>query len=83
MVTSTTPRTGRRAVRRRARPTIDPTWSTVLAEVDASLRPAIVAYVETSQAAYRARMELTSAMIGTKWRWRSIDALVRPFLSAA
>lgn len=68
----------RRVVQRRARPTLDDAWSTVLADVDPALHCLIRQYAETMKAANKTRGDLTLAMTkaGSGIRWRDVDAIV-------
>jgi hypothetical protein len=83
VMTMATVNTRRRVVRRRAQPAYEACWATVLEDVDPVLHPAIRAYVETTRAAYEARIELTTVMTrsGGSTRWADVDRLVRPLLS--
>lgn len=77
-----TPRSGRRVVRR-ARPTIDRAWSTVLADFPPELHPAIRQYAEAMQAEFAARSALTTAKIPYHIEWYRIDQAVASLLVAA
>jgi hypothetical protein len=66
---------GRRVVRRRARPTFDKAWDIALAELPPEIRPAMRAYVEAKQAEFAARSALSTAMTGCGIRRYQVDRL--------
>ena len=70
-------KSGRRVVRRRARPALDHAIETALAEFDPALQPAIIAYADAKHAEYEARQALSTEMVKTSTRWRDVDPVVR------
>ena len=67
----------KRTVRRRARPTLDHAWSTVLADFDPVLHEPIRRYAETQAAAFAARTALSASLTQAGLRWRDVEAVAR------
>ena len=62
-------RTPRRVVRRRAGPAPDLAWETALSDIPPELQPVVREYIETTRAAYEARLSLSSGLTAHGLRW--------------
>jgi hypothetical protein len=77
MTTASVTAPRRRAVRRRARPSLDTAYDTALSELPPELRVALQIWVEARRAEWAARAALSTLMTRHNYRWREIDRIAR------
>jgi hypothetical protein len=68
---------GRRVVRRRARPALDGAYDSALSELAPELRVALVHWVQARSAEQAARSALSTAMTTNGMRWLEAEHIAR------
>jgi hypothetical protein len=63
----------RRVVRRRAQPTLDRAWDTLLCDLPPGVRPYVRAYIENIRDGQEIRSQLSSALTTAGLRWYDVD----------
>jgi hypothetical protein len=75
-------RTGRRVVRRRARPATDKAMAVAFEGLPPDIWPELLAYVDAKRAEYESRQALSTAKSRHQVSWHQIDAAVRDLVMA-
>ena len=74
------PGSGRRVVRRRARPALDQAIDTALADLPPAIRPLVIRYADNMRQGQEIRSALSSEMTSLGLRWRDIDSVASALL---